>query len=446
MQSAPDRRNAGRAAQSSPRATSSRPASSWAADIGAGLTTVGSDNDPSGIATYSLAGAWYGYDMLWTCVLTYPSMVALQLVSARVAAVTGRGLTANMRAHYSPVFFYFAVARFVIANTLNIAVDVLAMAAALQRFVPAPPGVLALVCGGASIALQWFVPYPRYASVLKWLILPLLAYAGVMLFVDVPWHTVALRSVVPHLEWKEGFATMLMAVLGTTMSPYLLFSQAEQTAQEEHQRPDEQARPASGDPRSPAQLRGSRAQTLMRTALSSAAALCMMVAAAATLHGAAAPAGAFPQLAKVLEPLAGGYAGSLLRLALIGSALLALPPLAGSAAQAVASSFDWPDGKQRDTRIAALLVGVAALGTVLGVALGISHVDLIKALYWSAIVNGMTITPVLVLLVLLSAKREAVGDMVAHWSLRALCWLATLLTGAVVVAHFVLEVAQRAGW
>ncbi|HEY4296462.1 MAG TPA: divalent metal cation transporter [Paraburkholderia sp.] len=410
--------------------------------MGAGLTTVGSDNDPSGIATYSLAGTWYGYDMLWTCVLTLPSMVALQLVSARVAAVTGRGLTANMRAHYSPVFFYFAVARFVIANTLNIAVDVLAMAAALQRFVPAPPGVLALACGGASIALQWFVPYPRYARVLKWLILPLLAYAGVVLIVDVPWHTVALRSVVPHLEWNEGFMTMLMAVLGTTMSPYLLFSQAEQTAQQEHQQPHEQARPASGDPRSPAQLRGSRIQTLMRTALSSGAALCMIVAAAATLHG-AMPAGASPQLAKVLEPLAGGYAGALLRIALIGSALLALPPLAGSAAQAVASSFDWPDGKQRDTRIAALLIGIAALGTVLGVALGVSHVDLVKALYWSAIVNGMTITPVLVLLVLLSAKREAVGDMVAHWSLRALCWLATLVTGAVVAAHFVLEVAQR---
>lgn len=443
MHSVPEKRNPGSAPQNTPQAAASRAAHSWAADIGAGLTSLGSDNDPSGIATYSLAGAWYGYDMLWTCVLTYPSMVALQLVSSRVAALTGKGLTANMRAHYSPLFFYFAVVRFAIANTLNIAVDVLAMAAALQRFLHAPLGALAIACGGASIALQWFVPYPRYASVLKWLILPIFAYAGVTLIVDVPWHTVALRSLVPHLEWREDFITMLMAVLGTTMSPYLLFSQAEQTAQQEKEGPQPQASPASRDPRSSALLRHLRAQTLLRTALSSGVALLIIVAASATLHG-TVPIGLSLPMAKVLEPLTGGYAGPLLGLALIGSALLALPPLAGSAAQAVASLFDWARGERRDIRIARMLTGIAALGTALGVVLGAWHVDLVRALYWSAIVNGMTMTPVLVLLVLLSAKSEVVGSMAAHWSLRALCWLAALVTGAVVVAHFVLEVAQWA--
>ncbi|MGF6852300.1 NRAMP family divalent metal transporter [Paraburkholderia sp. CI3] len=441
MHSSPDRGTAPRAAQGSTHAASSQPARSWAADLGPGLASLGCDNDPSGIATYSLAGAWYGYDLLWICVLSYPSMVALQLVSARVAAVTGHGLTANMRAHYSPVFFYLAVARFVIANTLNIAVNVVAMAAVVQRFTHGPLWLLDLACGCTSIALQWFIPYARYAQVLKWLMLPMLAYAGVLLIVDVPWHTVVLRSLVPHVEWKEDFVTMLMAVLGTTMSPYLLFSQAEQEAQEEHRQHEQHA--ARGDRRSSEQLRRLRMRTLTRTALSSVAALCIMIAAAATLHGAQTRPGEPIELSRVLEPLVDGYAGTLLGLALIGSALLALPSLAGSAAQAVASSFDWPHGQRRDRRIAVLLVALAGLGTLLGVALGLWHVDPVKALYWSAIVNGMTITPVLVLLVLLSAKREAVGEIVAHWSLRALCWLATLITGMVVVAHFVLEVAER---
>ncbi|MBB5467691.1 Mn2+/Fe2+ NRAMP family transporter [Paraburkholderia sp. CI2] len=441
MHSSPDRGTAPRAAQGNTHAASSQPARSWAADLGPGLASLGCDNDPSGIATYSLAGAWYGYDLLWTCVLSFPSMVALQLVSARVAAVTGHGLTANMRAHYSPVFFYLAVARFVIANTLNIAVNVMAMAAVVQRFTHGALWLLALACGCTSIALQWFIPYARYAQVLKWLMLPMLAYAGVLLIVDVPWHTVVLRSLVPHVEWKEDFVTMLMAVLGTTMSPYLLFSQAEQEAQEQHRQHEQHA--ARGDRHSSEQLRRLRMQTLTRTALSSVAALCIMIAAAATLHGAQTRPGEPMELSRVLEPLVDGYAGTLLGLALIGSALLALPSLGGSAAQAVASSFDWPHGQRRDRRIAVLLVALAGLGTLLGVALGLWHVDPVKALYWSAIVNGMTITPVLVLLVLLSAKREAVGEIVAHWSLRALCWLATLITGMVVVAHFVLEVAER---
>ncbi|MEX3788011.1 NRAMP family divalent metal transporter [Paraburkholderia sp. BR14374] len=441
MHSPPDKRTASRAAQGSAPASSSQPARSWAADLGPGLASLGCDNDPSGIATYSLAGAWYGYDMLWTCILSYPSMVALQLVSTRVAAVTGHGLTANMRAHYSPVFFYFAVARFVIANTLNIAVNVMAMAVVIQRFTHGPLWLLTLACGCTSIALQWFIPYARYAQVLKWLMLPMFAYLGVLLIVDVPWHTVVLRSLVPHVEWKEDFVTMLMAVLGTTMSPYLLFSQAEQEAQEEHRQHEQHA--ARGDRRSSEQLRRLRNQTLIRTALSSVAASCMMIAAAATLHSAQTQPGEPTELSRALEPLLKGYAGPLLGLALVGSALLALPPLAGSAAQAVASSFNWPRGKQRDRRIAVLLVALAGLGTLLGLALGLWRVDPVKALYWSAVVNGMTITPVLVLLVLLSAKREAVGELVAHWSLRALCWLATLTTGVVVVAHFVLDAVER---
>ncbi|WP_235024938.1 divalent metal cation transporter [Caballeronia arvi] len=163
---------------------STRAARSWAADVGPGLVTTASDNDPSGLATYSLAGAWYGFDMLWVCVLTYPLTVALQLIASRVAAITGRGLTVNMREHYSPLFFYFGVGRFLLANTFNIAVDVLAMGIALRVFCGGSVAWLTLASGGASLALQWCIPYARYARVLKWLTLAMFAYVGVILVID----------------------------------------------------------------------------------------------------------------------------------------------------------------------------------------------------------------------------------------------------------------------
>jgi len=411
-----------------------RPAHSWAADVGPGLVTIASDNDPSGLATYTLAGAWYGFDLLWVCVLTYPSTVALQLIAARVAAITRRGLTTNMREHYSRLFFYFAVARFVIANTFNIAVDVLAMGIALSSLVGGSLLWLTLASGCASLVLQWCVAYARYARVLKWLTLAMFAYVGVILLVDVPWRLVAIRSVIPRVEWTEGYMSMLIAVLGTTVSPYLMFAQAEQEVRDARE---------SGDRGEALErtMRGVRRDTLWRTACSNAVAICVMIAAAATLHLLDhASAGDTLSMSRVLEPLAHGYARQVLALALLGSALLALPPLAGSAAQAVASSFRWKRGERRDRRIAYVLVATIALGTIAAVVLTHYHVDPVRALYWSAVVNGMTVTPVLVLLVLLSSKREAVGDLAAHWALRALSWLATIATAAAVIAHFILEV------
>jgi Mn2+/Fe2+ NRAMP family transporter len=415
---------------------SARPAHSWAADVGPGLVTTASDNDPSGLATYTLAGAWYGFDLLWVCVLTYPSTVALQLIGSRVAAITGRGLTVNMREHYSPLFFYFAVARFLIANTFNITVDVLAMGIALRVFCGGSLAWLTLVSGCASLVLQWHVPYARYAQVLKWLTFAMFAYVGVVLIVEVPWQTVAIRSFVPRVVWNEGYVTMLIAVLGTTVSPYLLFAQAEQEAQDVED--GEPARREALDRK----MSKARRDTLLRTALSNAVAICVMIAAAATLHLLQrTPAGQTVQMAAVLEPLTHGYAGHVLALALFGSASLALPPLAGSAAHAVASSFQWRRGEQRDRRIAWLLAAIMAVGMAAAVTLAAYRVEPVTALYWSAIVNGMTVTPVLVLLVLLSSRREAVGDLAAHWSLRALSWFATIATAAVLVAHVVLEFA-----
>jgi NRAMP (natural resistance-associated macrophage protein)-like metal ion transporter len=421
------------------------PAHSWAAHVGPGLVSTATDNDPSGVVTYSLAGAQFGYDMLWTCALSYPSMVAFQLVAARIAAQTGKGLTMNMREHYSRLLFYLAVMRFLIANIFNIAADVVAMGVGAQLLWHGSIPLFAAVFGILSMALQWFVPYARYARFLKWLAACLFAYVGVTVISHTPWQMLAMRAVVPRITWNVDYFTMLLAVLGTTISPYLLFSQAEQ--QIEEQRPRSQFQAETGDPashtRSP-QLKKMRHDTLIRTVLSNGVGLFIMAAAAATLHATGHGLTNSSDAASVLRPFVGEYASRVLGIAFIGTALLALPPLAGSAANAAVSARDRRVGSQRNQPVARALLVVMALGVSIGVALTLAHIEPIRALYWSAVLNGSTATPVMVMLVLLSMKRSAVGDLSAHWTLRALCWLATIFSGAALIARFACEWLLRA--
>ena len=416
------------------------PAHSWAAHVGPGLVSTATDNDPSGVVTYSLAGAQFGNDMLWTCALSYPSMVAFQFVAARIAAQTGKGLTVNMRAHYSRPLFYLAVMRFLIANIFNIAADVVAMGAGAQLVWGGSVPLFAAAFGVLSMALQWFVPYARYARILKWLALCLFAYVGVVVVSHASWQTLALRAVVPRITWSVDYFTMLLAVLGTTISPYLLFSQAEQ--QIEEQQP--QSQPHSDGAEATCQTRGPhlkkmRHDTLIRTVLSNGVGLFIMAAAAATLHATGHGLDNSHDAASVLAPIAGEYASHVLGIAFIGTALLALPPLAGSAANAAVSARDQLVGKQRNRPVAHALLVVMALGVSIGVALTLVHVEPIRALYWSAVLNGSTATPVMVMLVLLSTRHSAVGDLSAHWTLRALCWLATIFASAALAARFACE-------
>jgi Mn2+/Fe2+ NRAMP family transporter len=414
------------------------PARSWAADLGPGLVSAGTDNDPSGIVTYSLAGAQFGYGMLWTCVLSYPSMVAFQLVAARIAVLTGKGLTANMRDHYSPVLFYLAVARFLIANTFNIAADVIAMGLAAQFLWHGSIVVFSAISGIASMALQWFVPYARYAQVLKWLTATLFAYVGVIVVLHLPWREIAVHTLVPHITWTVDYFTMLLAVFGTTISPYLLYSQAEQQVEvlREDGRGVRRGHHAGSRER---RLEKVRKDTLIRTALSNSVGIFIMCASAATLYTTQRPLRDAYDTARVIEPLAHAFAGPVLGLAFIGTALLALPPLAGSAAHAAASSFERGRGDERNQVIAWALVVIMTLGVAIGVSLSLLRIEPIRVLYWAAVLNGSTATPVMVLLVLLSTRRSAVGDLSAHWTLRALCWLATLCMGAALVARFACE-------
>jgi NRAMP (natural resistance-associated macrophage protein)-like metal ion transporter len=408
------------------------PAHSWAADLGPGLASAGADNDPSGIVTYSVAGAQFGYDMLWALVLSYPSIVALQLISARIAVSTGKGLTANMREHYARPLFYLAVARFVLANTFNIAADIVATGAAAQLLWHGSTALYTALGGILSLALQWFVPYRKYARMLKWLVAVVFAYVGVTLVLHLPWDTIVIRSLVPRVTWSEDYFTVLLAVLGTTVSPYLLYSQAER--QVEELRPSSAKRAAyTGvrDAREPG-LRHLRTDTLLRIAMSNALGLFIIAAAAATLHRLADPRDA----AKVLAPLAGAFAPQMLALALFGTALLALPPLAGSAAHAAASAFAWRRGGHRDRRIALTLVVLMVAGGLAGISLSVMSMNPIRILYWSAVLNGMTAAPVMALLVLLCTKRSAVGDLSTHWLLRALAWMGIACMGAAVAARY----------
>lgn len=416
------------------------PAHSWAVHVGPGLVSTATDNDPSGVVTYSLAGAQFGYDMLWTCALSYPSMVAFQLVAARIAAQTGKGLTVNMHEHYSRLLFYLAVMRFLIANIFNIAADVVAMGVGAQLLWRGSVPLFAAAFGILSMALQWFVPYAHYARILKWLAACLFAYVGVTVISHTPWQMLALSAVVPRITWSVDYFTMLLAVLGTTISPYLLFSQAEQQIEEE--RPNSESQSKAGhtgsDTRRP-HLKNMRRDTLVRTVLSNAVGLFIMAAAAVTLHTTGHGLNNSYDAASILRPVADGYASHVLGIAFIGTAMLALPPLAGSAANAAVNTRNRRVGKQRNQPVARALLLVMALGVSIGVALTLVHVEPIRALYWSAVLNGSTATPVMVMLVLLSMKRSAVGDLSTHWSLRALCWLATLFAGAALVARFACE-------
>jgi Mn2+/Fe2+ NRAMP family transporter len=416
------------------------PAHSWAVRVGPGLVSTATDNDPSGVVTYSLAGAQFGYDMLWTCVLSYPSMVAFQLVAARIAAQTGKGLTVNMREHYSRLLFYLAVMRFLIANIFNIAADVVAMGIGARLLWNGSIPLFAAMFGILSLALQWFVPYACYARILKWLAACLFAYVAVVVICHTPWQMLALRAVVPRVTWSVDYFTMLLAVLGTTISPYLLFSQAEQ--QIEEKRPESESQSNAGhtgrDTRR-SHLKSVRRATLIRTVLSNGVGLFIMAAAAVTLHSTGHGLNNSYDAAGILRPVAGGYAPHVLGIAFIGTALLALPPLAGSAANAAVSTRYRRAGKQRNQPVAKALLIVMALGVSIGVALTLLHVEPIRLLYWSAVLNGSTVMPVMVMLVLLSMKRAAVGDLSTHWTLRALCWLATLFAGAALAARFVCE-------
>lgn len=405
--------------------------------LGPGLITGAADDDPSGIAAYSQAGAQFGYNLLWTLFFTYPLMVGIQLVSARIGRVSGYGLAENMRRHYPSAVVYGLVGLLLVANAINIGADLSAMADALALLIGGQRHVYIVAIGLLCVALQVFVSYVRYVRVLKWLTLALFAYVGVVFAVDIPWGEVLGGIVFPTLSLQTDYVTTVVAVLGTTISPYLFFWQASQECEE--LRAVNADKPLRSHPEQASRhMRRMTLDTVIGMGFSNLIAFFIMLTAAATLHAhGITDIQSSAQAAEALRPLAGEFAFLLFSLGIIGTGLLAVPVLAGSSAFALAETFRWQHGLDLTPLRGARFYGVIAVSTVIGVALAFSPIDPIRALYWAAVVNGVISAPIMAAMMCMSTNPKIMGAFVIGRRLKVMGWMATaVMTAAVAVMLF----------
>ena len=401
------------------------PAPGWRARLGPGLITGASDDDPSGIATYSQVGSQFGFAFLWTMVLSYPLMAGIQEISARVGLVTGRGLAANLRTHFPPTLLHAVVVLLLVANVVNIGADIGAMAAAIRMLVGGPATVYIIGVGALSVGLQVFIPYRRYVPYLKWLCVSLLAYVGVVFVVTLPWRRVLVATLVPSFEWSTAAVTALVAIFGTTISPYLFFWQAAEEVEEQKLAPN--SAPLKQAPRQAAeQLGRMRADTWFGMAVSNVVGFFVILTAAAVFNAnGVTNIQTTSQAAEALRPAAGPLAYLLFALGIVGTGLLAVPVLAGSSAYAIGEAYRWPVGLEKKPRRAPLFYATIACSTFGGVLLNVTHVDPIKALFWSAVVNGVASAPIMIVIMLMATRRRVMGALRLPLRLRVLGWSAT---------------------
>ncbi len=404
--------------------------------LGPGLITGAADDDPSGIATYSQVGAAFGYGMLWTTLFSFPLMVAIQMTSALIGRVSGAGLAENMRKHSPPWLVRGIVVLLLAANVINIAADIGAMGAALQLLIGGSPHLYAVGFGLLSLVLQVFIPFERYAPILKLLTLALFAYVATVFVVQVPWATALRATVLPPLSFKADYLVAMVAVFGTTISPYLFFWQATQEVVE--QRGSDRQMPLREAPwQARRQMRRIRVDTYVGMGFSNAIAFFVMLTAAVTLHAhGVTNIDSTAQAAKALRPVAGEFAFLLFSFGVVGAGLLAVPILAGSAAYAVAETFKWRTGLDKHYAKARGFYAILAVATLLGVALNFTPIDPIKALYYSAVVNGVIAVPVMIAIMRMATKPEVMGKFVITRRLKLFGWLATAVMALVVVAMF----------
>ena len=404
-------------------------------EIGPGVITGAADDDPSGIATYSQAGAQFGYGLLWTMVLTYPLMSAIQLVSAHIGRVTGTGLASNLVSTFPKKVVGLLIGILLLANTINIGADLSAMAASATLVTGGNEHVFVIAFALASTALQLFVPYRQYATILKWLTLTLFAYVGVLLVVHVNWTEALVGLVLPTNLGRAAILT-IVALLGTTISPYLFFWQSSEEAEEvaNHKR----QKPLREAPRqAPAQFRRIRFDTLTGMAFSNIVAITIIMATAATLHQQdVTQIDSAAQAAEALRPVAGSFAFALFALGIIGTGFLAVPVLAGSAAFAVAEIFGWKEGLEHQPRQAAGFYSVIVAATLVGVLIDWSSIDPIRALFWSAVLNGVAAVPLMIAMMIVVSSSKVMGQFVADRPTLIFGWAATAVMGAATLLFF----------
>ncbi|MFA5170934.1 MAG: divalent metal cation transporter [Sulfuriferula sp.] len=409
---------------------------SWLKKLGPGLITGAADDDPSGIATYSQAGAQFGLSMLWTVWLTYPLMVGIQVISARIGRVSGHGLATNMRQHYPAKLLYSIVGLLLVANTINIAADVAAMADSLKLMVGGPAHWYAVGFGVISLLLQIFIPYSRYVRVLKWLTLSLLAYVATAFVVHIPWTQVVINTMLPHLSWQPAYITTVVAVFGTTISPYLFFWQASQEVEEQRGNPQARALKVAPE-QANANFRRIKVDTYIGMGFSNLVAFFIILTTAVTLnmHGVTGIQTS-AQAASALRPIAGDFAFWLFSVGIIGTGMLAIPVLAGSAAYALAGAFNWRNSLELKPNQAKGFYSIIVISTLIGVGLCFTSIDPIKALYWSAVINGVISVPIMAVMMLMAARADIMGQFVISRRLKVLGWVCTAVMAIAVIAMF----------
>ena len=394
--------------------------------LGPGLVTGAADDDPSGVGTYSQVGAQFGFGLSWTLFFGYPLLASIQAICARIGATTGKGIAQNLRQHYSPWLLRVVVLLLLVANVINLGADLGAMGAVLALVIPGP--VLLYTAGFAllSVLLEVFLSYAQYARILKWATLSLFAYVGVLFVVDVPWGE-ALRGVlIPSFTLDRDHAMALVAIFGTTISPYLFFWQAGQEVEEQHRR---HVKPLYiSHRRAGIELKRIRTDTLVGMGFSHLVALFIVIATAATLHAnGIRNIESAAQAAEALRPIAGDFAFALFAIGIIGTGLLAIPVLAGSAAYAVSEAFGWTEGLDRKPREAKAFYGAIVAAVLGGLALNLAQVDPMKALYWAAVVNGLLAPPLMVVTMLIARNRKVMGKYRISGRLEFGGWISTLV-------------------
>ncbi len=402
--------------------------------MGPGLITGAADDDPSGIATYSQVGAQFGTGMGWVMLFSYPLMAAIQVIAARIGCVTGAGIAANLRLHYPPWLLRGAVLILLVANVANLGADLGAMGAALQLLVGGPVIAYTMGFGVVCVALEIFLRYRRYADLLRWMCVSLFAYVAVVFSVHVDWHRALRDTLLPGVTLDPTHMEALVAVLGTTISPYLFFWQAAEEVEERR------GAPLRDDvTKARAEMRRINTDTWLGMGYSNTVSLFIIIATAATLHQAGITTIATSaQAALALKPIAGQFAFLLFAAGIIGTGMLAIPVLAGSSAYAVCESFGWREGLDLSWSQARAFYGVIAAATATGAALNLTAIDPVKALYWSAVLNGLLAAPLMATMLLVARNPRVMGALVLPPYLVILGWLGTAVMAIVSVAFLVL--------
>jgi NRAMP (natural resistance-associated macrophage protein)-like metal ion transporter len=413
----------------------------WLSVLGPGLTTGAADDDPSGIATYSQTGAQFGYGQLWTALYMLPFMTAVQEACARIGLVTGKGIAAVVKENYSRQVLYGVVGLVVIANTINIGADIGAMAAAAELLIPAPFAVLTLLFTAIILVLEIFTSYRVYSKILKWLALALLSYPITVFIIHQDWPVVLKATVVPHFEFSFAFLFIITGVFGTTITPYMFFWEASQEVEEikEEGLLKKDKKPAVGWEH----IRRMRMDNNAGMLISEFTTWCILLVGATVLHKSGVKdIKTAADAARALEPMvhsfpnAGFLAKLIFSIGIIGLGLLAVPVLSGSAAYAVAEAFDWKASLNLKLKRAHGFYGVITVATIIGLTINFIGIDPVKALVFTAVLNGVAAVPLLFLIVRIASSEKIMGKFKSGWLSKTLLWFTFVAMGAAAIALF----------